>query len=79
MIVIGFVLSPLGLLRLAPICPSRVGIADAEDQVWRESRRFTLHVLRDFGMGRSSVEAYVVTELHDFLEATEVNKTTHLL
>ncbi|KAK7021790.1 hypothetical protein SK128_010779 [Halocaridina rubra] len=47
------------------------GIADAEDQVWRESRRFTLHVLRDFGMGKSSVEAYVNRELHDFLETTQ--------
>ncbi|XP_045592688.1 cytochrome P450 2U1 [Procambarus clarkii] len=47
------------------------GIADAEDRVWRESRRFTLHVLRDFGMGKSSVEAYVNRELQDFLEATQ--------
>lgn len=47
------------------------GIADAEDQVWRESRRFTLHVLRDFGMGKSSVEAYVNRELHNFLETTQ--------
>ncbi|XP_069999742.1 cytochrome P450 2U1-like [Penaeus vannamei] len=47
------------------------GIADAEDRVWRDSRRFTLHVLRDFGMGKRSVEQYVNRELHDFLEAME--------
>ncbi|KAK4325035.1 hypothetical protein Pmani_004346 [Petrolisthes manimaculis] len=47
------------------------GIADAEDRVWRESRRFTLHVLRDFGMGKRSVETYVNRELQDFLEAAQ--------
>ncbi|XP_068236051.1 cytochrome P450 2U1-like [Palaemon carinicauda] len=47
------------------------GIVDAEDQVWRDSRRFTLHILRDFGMGKSTVEAYVNRELHDFLEAIQ--------
>ncbi|KAK8390851.1 hypothetical protein O3P69_010518 [Scylla paramamosain] len=47
------------------------GIADAEDTVWRDSRRFTLHVLRDFGMGKRSVENYVNRELQDFMEVTQ--------
>ncbi|XP_071524102.1 cytochrome P450 2U1-like [Panulirus ornatus] len=49
------------------------GIADAEGQVWRESRRFTLQVLREFGMGKSSVETYVNREVHDFLDVMQRN------
>ena len=41
---------------------------------WRDSRRFTLHVLRDFGMGKRSVENYVNRELQDFMEVTQVSR-----
>lgn len=49
------------------------GIADAENTKWRDSRRFTLHVLRDFGLGKRSVENYVNRELQDFMEVTQKN------
>ncbi|MPC95895.1 Cytochrome P450 2C1 [Portunus trituberculatus] len=41
---------------------------------WRDSRRFTLHVLRDFGMGKRSVENYVNRELQDFMVMTQVSE-----
>ncbi|CAL4123074.1 unnamed protein product, partial [Meganyctiphanes norvegica] len=49
------------------------GIADAEDKVWRDTRRFTLHTLRNFGMGRNKIETYVDHELQDFLQACKNN------
>ena len=52
--------------------PPDAGIADAENTVWRDSRRFTLHVLRDFGLGKQSVETYINKELQDFMEVTQV-------
>lgn len=55
------------------------GIADAEDTVWRDSRRFTLHVLRDFGLGKQSVENYVNRELQDFLEVTQVSRGGYMI
>ncbi|CAJ0962509.1 unnamed protein product, partial [Mesorhabditis belari] len=42
------------------------GIIQANGDLWREQRRFTLHTLRDFGMGRNLMEERVMLEV-DFL------------
>ncbi|CAJ0962471.1 unnamed protein product, partial [Mesorhabditis belari] len=35
------------------------GILTSNGEIWREQRRFTLHTLRDFGMGRNLMETRV--------------------
>ena len=41
------------------------GIIDTDGALWREQRRFSLHVLRDFGVGRSLMEERVMEEVRD--------------
>lgn len=36
-----------------------LGLAITEGEIWKEQRRFTLHVLRNFGMGRNVMEGMV--------------------
>lgn len=35
---------------------------------WREQRRFSLHVLRDFGVGRAEIEKRVMYEVEKMIE-----------
>uniref|UniRef100_A0A914WU01 Unspecific monooxygenase n=1 Tax=Plectus sambesii TaxID=2011161 RepID=A0A914WU01_9BILA len=62
------------------------GILLSEGNLWLEQRRFALHVLRDFGVGRSIMEDNILTEgkalvdgirekLHKSGEPTEVEVT----
>uniref|UniRef100_A0A914WU73 Cytochrome P450 n=1 Tax=Plectus sambesii TaxID=2011161 RepID=A0A914WU73_9BILA len=39
------------------------GIIETEGPLWREQRRFSLHVLRDFGFGRNLMEERVLDEV----------------
>ncbi|CAD5213159.1 unnamed protein product [Bursaphelenchus okinawaensis] len=44
------------------------GVVQTDGEKWREQRRFSLHVLRDFGFGRSFMENKVMREIDRFLE-----------
>ena len=44
----------------------------AEDEVWKDARKFTFKVFRDFGMGKNSIENYVDIELQSFIQTIEV-------
>jgi cytochrome P450 len=38
------------------------GILLADGQMWRENRRFSLHVLRDFGFGRNTLQPHIMQQ-----------------
>ncbi|KAI6192786.1 (pine wood nematode) hypothetical protein [Aphelenchoides fujianensis] len=44
------------------------GIIDSNGDLWKEQRRFTLRVLRDFGMGKNQMETRIMDELHTIFE-----------
>uniref|UniRef100_A0A914VPX5 Cytochrome P450 n=1 Tax=Plectus sambesii TaxID=2011161 RepID=A0A914VPX5_9BILA len=41
------------------------GIIDTDGPLWKEQRRFSLHVLRDFGVGRNLMEERVMEEVRE--------------
>jgi hypothetical protein len=41
------------------------------DQIWRELRRFTLQALRDFGVGKASIEEKIAVEIETATEYLE--------
>jgi len=45
-----------------------VGIVAASGQTWKEQRRFALKNLRDFGLGKESMEALILDEVHELSE-----------
>jgi len=49
----------------------RIGLINSDGQIWREQRRFALTTLRDFGIGKSSIEPAIQNELQYFLKTIE--------
>ena len=47
---------------------NKTGLAMSEGELWRDTRRFTLHHLRNFGMGKSSLEGYIHQQIAGFSE-----------
>lgn len=47
------------------------GVVQVDGDKWREQRRFSLHVLRDFGFGRASMEEKIMTEIGKFMDNLE--------
>ncbi|KAF8371589.1 hypothetical protein PRIPAC_78018 [Pristionchus pacificus] len=47
------------------------GIADTNGKVWREQRRFALHTLRDFGLGKAEMQERILNETADLLAQLE--------
>ena len=45
-----------------------VGIVPSSGDAWEEQRRFTLKALRDFGLGKKSMETLIVDEVHELSE-----------
>ncbi|CAJ0933150.1 unnamed protein product, partial [Mesorhabditis belari] len=50
------------------------GVVETDGPLWRDQRRFTLHTLRDFGMGKNIMEERVMTEVDHLLERLEKQK-----
>ena len=63
-----------------------------DGSLWKEQRRFTIRHLRDLGFGKSSVEVFMLDEIHDLVQDISVryirlsyrslksdNSPTHLL
>lgn len=48
----------------------KYGLIMADGAHWREQRRFTLHVLRDFGFGEASITMRLAYALHAAQDAT---------
>uniref|UniRef100_A0A183F140 Cytochrome P450 n=1 Tax=Gongylonema pulchrum TaxID=637853 RepID=A0A183F140_9BILA len=44
------------------------GIIQIDGNKWKEQRRFTLRVLRDFGVGRALIEQRILTEVDYFVD-----------
>uniref|UniRef100_A0A158R672 Unspecific monooxygenase n=1 Tax=Syphacia muris TaxID=451379 RepID=A0A158R672_9BILA len=44
------------------------GVVQIDGQKWQEQRRFSLHVLRDFGVGRSLIEPKIELEVEEFID-----------
>ncbi|CAJ0575854.1 unnamed protein product, partial [Mesorhabditis spiculigera] len=44
------------------------GLIFSNGDLWREQRRFAIHTLRDFGMGRNLMEERIMEKLHEELD-----------
>ncbi|CAJ0559312.1 unnamed protein product, partial [Mesorhabditis spiculigera] len=44
------------------------GVVEADGDLWKEQRKFALHTLRDFGMGKNLMEQKVMTEVTHLLD-----------
>ncbi|VDK44386.1 unnamed protein product [Anisakis simplex] len=53
------------------------GVVQIDGDKWREQRRFSLHVLRDFGLGRALMEQKIQCEVTHFVEFIEQQHLKH--
>jgi hypothetical protein len=44
------------------------GVVQIDGEKWREQRRFSLHVLRDFGVGRALIEEKIMNQVDYLME-----------
>jgi hypothetical protein len=44
------------------------GVVMSSGETWKEYRRFTLHVFRDFGVGKTLMEDRIVDEVHEMVD-----------
>ncbi|KAI6183580.1 Unspecific monooxygenase [Aphelenchoides bicaudatus] len=47
------------------------GVIQTDGEKWREQRRFSLHVLRDFGFGRAFMEDKIMSEVNKLMKNLE--------
>ncbi|KAK5969327.1 Unspecific monooxygenase [Trichostrongylus colubriformis] len=50
------------------------GVVQIDGPKWREQRRFSLHVLRDFGVGRAQMESKIMEEVNAFSAFLQENQ-----
>jgi len=54
-----------------------LGVVFAGGEVWKENRRFTIHHLRNLGLGKSSIEHLIVYEVDMFIKYIEEKHLGH--
>lgn len=59
--------------QVFPLPSSSAGIVFSNNEEWLQVRRFALSALRNFGMGKRSIEERIQEETEYFLE--EIDKT----
>jgi cytochrome P450 family 33 len=45
-----------------------LGIIDTSGELWKQQRRFSLRVLRDFGLGKNKMQERILEEMHTICE-----------
>lgn len=45
-----------------------LGIIDTSGALWKDQRRFSLRVLRDFGLGKNKMQERILEEMHTICE-----------
>uniref|UniRef100_A0A0K0FG99 Cytochrome P450 18a1 (inferred by orthology to a D. melanogaster protein) n=1 Tax=Strongyloides venezuelensis TaxID=75913 RepID=A0A0K0FG99_STRVS len=53
---------------------TNIGVMFSEGEVWRDQRRLSLHILRDFGMSRTIIQDkvyIVIQDLYDYIDNSE--------
>jgi len=45
-----------------------LGVIMTDDDLWRDQRRFALHVLRDFGLGKNLMQDKILVEVNALIE-----------
>lgn len=64
---------PVCLRQVFPLLSSSAGIIFSNNELWVHMRRFSLTTLRNFGMGKRSIEERIQEECDYLLE--EIDKT----
>uniref|UniRef100_A0A914X3V4 Cytochrome P450 n=1 Tax=Plectus sambesii TaxID=2011161 RepID=A0A914X3V4_9BILA len=59
---------PPGPISEMIMCVKNGGVISSSGPSWREQRRFALHTLRDFGMGRNLMEAKIMSSVATMCE-----------
>src|SRR3954454_11992112 len=49
------------------------GVIMTEGDIWRDKRRFALHMFRDFGVGKNLMQERILTEDSSLLERIELD------
>uniref|UniRef100_A0A915M6G1 Cytochrome P450 n=1 Tax=Meloidogyne javanica TaxID=6303 RepID=A0A915M6G1_MELJA len=48
------------------------GVLQTEGEIWREHRRFVLHVFRDFGVGKNIMQERILTEISEMFKLLDL-------
>jgi len=74
-----FILHPARPSQVLPLPSSSAGIIFSNNKEWLEVRRFALSTLRNFGMGKRSIEERILEETEFLLEDIDKTKGKVLL
>uniref|UniRef100_A0A914WHC8 Cytochrome P450 n=1 Tax=Plectus sambesii TaxID=2011161 RepID=A0A914WHC8_9BILA len=62
------------MFLLRELSKGNYGLVFARDELWREQRRFALHVLRDFGVGRNMLEPKILDQTRELISILHSTK-----